>query len=177
MQDDCSQLCGRDSTWHRQGVEVCFIDGWEEVCRQGRKEAAVQSHAEISIVRADWIVDCYQVRACLEGCFDLHLLQGTNDRRVYMSTAQDSLAKIHEIRDRMVLVVDDLTEVSNDNKHDNEGEMYLMKDSSNKSLSMLVGERMNRRIDIYSSFQVIQLLPFQKTPLGKSASLREEQFL
>ena len=117
------------------------------------------------------------MRACLESCFDLHLLQGTNDRRVYMSAAQNSLAKIHKIRDRMVLIVNNLAVVSNDNKHGNEGEMYLMKDSSNKSLSMLVGERMNRRIDIYSSFQVIQLLPFQKTPLSKATSLREEKFL
>jgi len=97
MQDDRTQLCGRDSAWHRQGVEVCFVDGREEICRRSREEAAIQSHAQISIVCADWVVDCYQVRAGLEGCFDLHLLQGANDRRVYVSAAQDSLAKVHEI--------------------------------------------------------------------------------
>jgi hypothetical protein len=87
MQDDISHLCGRDSTWHRQGMEVRFVDDREEVCRRSRKKAAVQSHAQISIVRADWAVNCYEVRACCECCFDLHLLQGTDYRRVYMSTA------------------------------------------------------------------------------------------
>lgn len=99
MQDDCSQLRGRDSAWHRQGVEVCFFDGWEEVCRRSREKTAVKSHAQIPLVRADRVVDCDQVRAGLECCFNLHLLQSPNDRRVDVSAAQDSLAKVHEIGD------------------------------------------------------------------------------
>jgi hypothetical protein len=87
MQDNVSQLRRRDCTWHCQGVEVRLVDGREEVCRRSRKEAAVQSHAQISIVRADWVVNCYEVRACCECCFDLHLLQGAYHGRVYVSAA------------------------------------------------------------------------------------------
>jgi len=108
IENDVSSVRRTDRAWHRQRMEVCFINSRKQVRSRNRKEASIKSHLQVTFISADRIVDSNQMSSRLEGSFDLHLLERTRDRRKDMSSAQDAFSEFHEISDGIIFVMDDL---------------------------------------------------------------------
>lgn len=86
----------------------------EEILRGNGEEAAVEGASEVAVVRANGVVDGYEIGAGGKSALDLDLVESRQDGGLDMAATKHGCAEGHEVRNSVGAITDEFLEVVGD---------------------------------------------------------------